>query len=289
MQEEIFIPPPPPVDWPLRLELAGISYCDGSYRISRRNTPTCVLEYVVSGRGVVEIDGEITRPETGDLYLIPSYTENHYHSDATNPWIKYWFNVSGPMADALFDLYRLRRRTLVHHFRRPELFREGLRELYRHPNEAHLRIMPRLLMEITATAAGQLAEQTPSGHTPAGLIMRKLLEKHLHSPAPSAAELGRAIRRSPTQAIRIFRKEFGSTPRQYLLNRKMEVAMQLLRHSSHGLKEIADILGFAGEYHFAALFKRKKGIPPGRFRTGSPSIPLADQASCDGTALGKNT
>ncbi len=267
MQEDFFIPPPPPSDFPLQLELAGISYCDGSYRISRRNAPTCVLEYVASGRGVVEIDGTITRPETGDLYLIPSYTENHYHSDAENPWVKYWFNVCGPLADALFDLYQLRRRTLVRHFRRPELFWEGLRELHRHPNDAHTRIMPRLLAEITAAAAVQLAEQTQSGHTPAGLAMREILEQHLHSPAPTAAELGRAIRRSPAQAIRIFRNDFGSTPRQYLLNRKLEVAMQLLRHSNRGLKEIADDLGFAGEYHFAALFKRKKGISPGRYRS----------------------
>ena len=56
---------------PLVITCAGASYCDGSYHIARRGIPILVAEYVVSGRGVLVVDGELYTPEAADVYLVP--------------------------------------------------------------------------------------------------------------------------------------------------------------------------------------------------------------------------
>ena len=71
MREEFVLPPPVPADSPFQLRLAGVSYCDGSYRIERETADFSVVEYVERGTGTLEIDGEEFHPSAGDLYFLP--------------------------------------------------------------------------------------------------------------------------------------------------------------------------------------------------------------------------
>ena len=95
MREEFVLPPPVPADSPFQLRLAGVSYCDGSYRIERETADFSVVEYVERGTGTLEIDGEEFHPSAGDLYFLPEGSRHRYWSDAHNPWVKYWMNFGG--------------------------------------------------------------------------------------------------------------------------------------------------------------------------------------------------
>ena len=83
---------------------------------------------------------------------------------------------------------------------------------------------------------------------------------------PSLAEMGRLLHRSEIQTTRIFRRDFGETPYQYLLKRKLAAAQELLHCTRRTIKQISTDLHFSNEYYFAGLFKRKVGYSPGRYR-----------------------
>lgn len=51
-------------------ELIGISYCDGTYLIQRKNSRLYVLEYVIAGTGTIIIDGKQYTASAGDIYLL---------------------------------------------------------------------------------------------------------------------------------------------------------------------------------------------------------------------------
>ncbi len=114
---------------PLVITCAGASYCDGSYHIARRGIPILVAEYVVSGRGVLVVDGEQYTPEAGDVYLVPPNSTHYYASDRTNPWVKLWFNVGGTFIVDLLAAYGLTETVLLKNCPLRERFEEGLREL----------------------------------------------------------------------------------------------------------------------------------------------------------------
>ena len=55
----------------LHIPLAGVSYCDKSYRIIRDYSPVAVLEYVVDGEGYVDWNGKPKLVGKDSIYFLP--------------------------------------------------------------------------------------------------------------------------------------------------------------------------------------------------------------------------
>ncbi len=89
-----------------------------------------------------------------------------------------------------------------------------------------------------------------------------------HTTARLCAECGY----SPDHLRILFTREFGVTPKQYRMRRRMAEAMEWIAGSPLSPKEIAGRLGFSQVSHFSAAFKAVYGIPPReavrRFREG---------------------
>lgn len=269
MHEEFIFPPDADPRSPFRLHLAGSSYCDGTYRIDKRKRDFYfVFEYIERGRGTLMIDDMEYLPEAGDVYIVPNSGHSSYWSSAEDPWVKHWFNVSGPLVAELLRLYSLENIHLIRNFSRPELFTEGLQKLRRHPEQAHLPLGPEIISLIIAQIADDVLTRQDVNHpiSDEGRQLREFLEKHIFLPMPGLAEMARQLHRSEIQTTRIFRRDFGETPYQYLLKRKLAAAQELLHCTRRTIKQISADLHFSNEYYFAGLFKRKVGHSPGRYR-----------------------
>jgi len=66
--------------YPFYVELAGITLPDIKYEIKRENSDVYVLEYVMEGRGYIEIDNKTFFTSKGDVYLLPKGSSHHYYS-----------------------------------------------------------------------------------------------------------------------------------------------------------------------------------------------------------------
>ena len=73
----------------------------------------------------------------------------------------------------------------------------------------------------------------------------------------------------PSQAERLFRAETGIPPYRYYLDRKLELACQLLRETGMSVRDIASYLSFQDEFYFSGLFRRKIGVSPIQYRKQS--------------------
>jgi AraC-like DNA-binding protein len=71
---------------------------------------------------------------------------------------------------------------------------------------------------------------------------------------------------SPNYFHRIFRKNFGSTPFDYILKMRMEEALRLLIYTEKSIKEIAYNLGYEDEAYFSRMFSKNYDESPGRYR-----------------------
>ena len=89
------------------VELTGVTYPDPRYHIDRNRSPVFCIEYVVAGRGHVEVGGRSFSPQAGDVYLMPMGLHHRYHADAREPWEKIWMNVRGSLCGELLRAYRL--------------------------------------------------------------------------------------------------------------------------------------------------------------------------------------
>lgn len=68
--------------------------------------------------------------------------------------------------------------------------------------------------------------------------------------------------------IKAFRRTFHTTPYQFLLDRRIEQAKNLLTTTSLPITEIGAAVGFSNPGHFATVFGRRVGVTPRRYRLG---------------------
>jgi AraC family transcriptional regulator len=70
---------------------------------------------------------------------------------------------------------------------------------------------------------------------------------------------------SPFHFGRLFKQTTGLSPHQYLLERRISAAKEMLRTQRFSAAEIAAELGFYDQSHFSQVFKRNVGMTPRQF------------------------
>lgn len=81
----------------------------------------------------------------------------------------------------------------------------------------------------------------------------------------SLPELARAVGMSRFQLCRVFRRQVGTSPCAYALNRRIGAAHEWLA-STHTISQVAYELGFSDQSHFTRRFLHVYGLTPGEYR-----------------------
>lgn len=71
----------------------------------------------------------------------------------------------------------------------------------------------------------------------------------------------------------LFKQQFGRSPGEYVLHKKIRYSQELLRLSNLSVSEVAELSGFCDVYYFSRMFKKITGITPGEFRKQKTNIP----------------
>ena len=75
---------------------------------------------------------------------------------------------------------------------------------------------------------------------------------------------------APNYFHRVFKKNFGLTPLNYMLRLRMEIAVRLLTTTSKSVKEIAFEAGYSNEFYFYRQFKKHYNYSPGSLKKMRP-------------------
>jgi AraC family transcriptional regulator len=93
------------------------------------------------------------------------------------------------------------------------------------------------------------------------------IESHLDQRI-ALAELAALVNLNVHQLLIAFRRNFGTTPAQYILTQRLRRARWHLLNGNADIADIAFDCGFASHSHLSAAFKRDTGITPRQFRDG---------------------
>lgn len=251
-------------DQPVQLDLCGISYCDGNYRIARNNVPIYVFEYVIKGTGTVVVDGKSHTASAGDVYIIPEGSDHVYYSDDKDPWIKIFFNVRGRLIGQLMKLYGLSGRVVMPGGELLPLFLQFY-EIAKSSSVHDEVIGPcTLKMHEIIQQLSTTVRQNPTVSVEA-LRLKGLMDSHV-SGNITIEELAAAVFRSKDYVIKLFKREFGETPHAYFLRQKMALAQSLLAGTKLPVKQVAAALGYDDQHYFSNVFKKEIGMSPLEYR-----------------------
>ncbi|MBQ8972134.1 MAG: helix-turn-helix domain-containing protein [Clostridia bacterium] len=89
--------------------------------------------------------------------------------------------------------------------------------------------------------------------------------EHLHQPIRLIA-IAEYVHLSPSYLSTLFRREAGVSISNYILNKRMEAARNMLRFSDIPYSEISATLAFSSQSHFIQVFRKQVGCTPREFR-----------------------
>lgn len=247
------------------IEMTGISYCDESYRISRKASHIYVFEYILEGEGTVVCDGKVFTAVKGDSYILRRKSNHEYYSHKQNPWTKIWFNANGTLIDMLLSLYNLDHFVHLEGVPLESFFFRILEEAKTAESSKSFEKVASLIFFEMILFLKDLLLTDVSPKSKEVLLLKSYLDKHIKDQV-SLEELSKLIYRSPSQTIRIFRQAFGITPYKYLMKQKLDLAKLLLLNTNMNIKEISLELNFHDEHYFSNYFKENYGIAPKNYR-----------------------
>lgn len=93
----------------------------------------------------------------------------------------------------------------------------------------------------------------------------RYMENHFTDPSISNSSLAAMLGVSEVYFRKLFLSHFGVTPKQYILNLRIQKAKQLLTDTPYTVTAIAELCGFGSLYHFCRAFKAKVGMTPTQY------------------------
>lgn len=250
---------------PMTLVMGGREHCNPDYRLDRRGFPFHVLEYVVSGRGDLQLDDRRYALGPGVVFAYAPTLRCRVQTDPGDPMLKYFLCFAGAAVGP-----RLRRcgvplgsaRQLAGHAEitsvLEDLVREGQRSNSLAP-QICAALFELLLLKIEDTAT--LAPHASEPAREAFLRCKALIDAEAER-LGTLEEIARAAGVEASSVCRWFRRYQGTSPYQYLLRRKMNIAAEHLVENGGLVKEAAQRVGFADPYHFSRAFKSVHGVAP---------------------------
>ena len=90
----------------------------------------------------------------------------------------------------------------------------------------------------------------------------RYIESNYQNPKLSNAELAKKSNISEVYFRKIFTETYKTTPKQFIVDIRINKAKQLLSDGFSKVGTVAEQCGFSNQYHFCRLFKEKTGLTP---------------------------
>ncbi|MDD2711226.1 MAG: AraC family transcriptional regulator [Verrucomicrobiae bacterium] len=252
--------------FPFRLLGASHGIADArTPAIRRRDYESCTVEFIYEGSGYLRINGHSCAPAENSLYILHKRSTHEYWPEKKSPWKKVFFVADGRMMDDLFRAYRLDQ---VYHVPDCPQLRKYFDEMILLNSEggANLHSRAAVIFHRFVEETHRFLQAPPDGRIPEEVIR---LKNHLDASVEQTVSLEVFCRKmgwSDAHMIRLFRQHWGTTPYAYLMDKRIEMARLLIRHSALSIKEVSARLKFSDQYYFSNYFKRRTGLSPRAYR-----------------------
>ena len=97
------------------------------------------------------------------------------------------------------------------------------------------------------------------------ILCTDYIYKHLHERI-TLQDLAEYTQLSESYLSRLFKKNLGISVSDYIREKKIEKAENLLKYSDYSYIEIANYLAFSSQSHFIQLFEKQVGMTPRKYR-----------------------
>lgn len=225
------------------------------------------LLYVSAGKTHFYINDKEHIVTAGHMVLYKPKEEQKYDYYAVDKPEVYWVHFTGsnvknilrhydiPMNEHIFycgtpATYTMLFKQMIQEF---QTCRVGYEELLEMCLRELLLVVQRTRLEKPAIVPTHVQEEMEAA--------RQYFHEHYNEQI-NIEEFAQSMHSSISLFMRNFKKVFNTSPKQYILNLRMNNAQNLLETTDYSVAEIAAIVGYDNPLYFSRLFHKQKGQPP---------------------------
>ena len=228
--------------------------------------------YVVGGAGQFKID-DLTYPVEVDDMVVVNPNVRHTEVGVSSSPLEYIvmgidgleFSVFDESGEDRFSVvnFRSAREEVLHYLR------SMLRELeYKTPGYTTVcqNLLEILLLHLMRRTDFSLTPVQPGHGSYHGCAaVRRYIDNH-YKESISLDQLARLSHFNKHYMAHSFTKQYGVSPINYLIARRIEESKRLLADTDHSLSQISGNLGFSSPSYFSQSFRKAEGMSPVEFR-----------------------
>lgn len=223
------------------------------------------LHIIFRGAGNLILDGKTYRVKKQDMFFIPPGVSLCYYPDQGEEWSYLWFEFVGKHSEMYASKMGLGRNTPLKECKDyrhisyelqtmlKKLEREGMLEYYE------------VLSAFYRLMASNIKEESATAKKPEEIAI-SYIHRHYHDSTLTMEQLCKDLRLSHSHFCKIFKEYSGISAMHYLVQYRIEKAMELLQTTELSVKEISYSVGFRDCLHFMKVFKKQMGISAGDYR-----------------------
>ena len=261
--EDAFQTPTMPDEYPFWICQYGHTFSVVSYHEISTKSDITRIEYVISGKGVVNSKNISCIVNQGDTYFLHEGDDHNYYSDITNPMDKIWINVKGKLVQDIMKIYHLDNVILFKHINSKDWI-ESIHEICKSTNdpyEIQAKVSAVFLNMVQYLSKHYMFSQSNIDFLD---DIRSYIDLHIQDNI-TIDDLTKFSNKSAEHTIRLFKSRFGTTPHKYILKSKIQLAQTLLS-TKDSIEKISEKLNFCNVGHFSKVFYQHTGFRPSEYR-----------------------
>jgi len=233
------------------------------YHLSRNHFDSYLLLFIEKGNMEIMLNDKAYTATAGDIVFIDCYEPHQYssHTDCETLWLHF----DGASARAYFDYIKKLSAPVITSGSFNLLYQQ-LYTLYNCfkssniPSEPELSLSILTLLHKIILSLESKAPVSDAVQKAAAFISANFKNKISIDAISSEAGF------SPYYFIRVFKKEIGMTPHQYLLSTRIAAARYSLSTTRMSISEIATSCGFDDDSAFCYAFRKWENMTPTEYR-----------------------
>lgn len=231
--------------------------------------PVFIIQCIISGKGILELNGKSYHLHAGDVFLLPKNLPLTYIADETEPFAYYYIGMDGVDMEKTLKLCGLSVDSPVKHYRDTDIaaaMENIFHLMQQHSVSANLKALGKLY-ELFAS----MAESDPKNK----LSLKKQDIDYINAAISyikdnyandiSVSSIAEKLGIGRTYFSWLFHRETGITPQNYLLRYRISQACKLL-NMEMSVTQASSHCGFNSPVNFSIQFKKIVGITPRAFQ-----------------------
>lgn len=237
----------------------------------REGLDSYLFMVVLSGKGTFTYNREINYLKPNDIIFIDCQKKYSHRSSSTDPWELIWVHFNGNSIDNYYRYFYKKHNSIVFNSGSTSAFKNILFQLLDLTSNKNINseLLSSNLLNTLVTQALTLdrvnIKNTRNISSEKINQIKQYIDKNFQQKL-SLDNIAKEFYISKYYMSREFKKNYGATINNYIINKKITLAKQLLRFTDKPIGEIGQLCGIVDNSYFNKVFQKNENMSPSEYR-----------------------